>query len=355
MAPAPESRKRTAETQDDHSPEKKRQRTQPAHPIILSTVKPGTSTQSSPLITHDDLAKTGLRRSVALALEKVGFDSASPEAMESFVAMTDAYLSKIVEDVKTFANVARRSYPVPKDFEKTLKRRNLTTSALRPHRKPPIPRSKRLPKYEPLDIPDSTITDLPILCPELDGAADKAAKGYIPASFPSFPSIHTYKSTPEDVDNFTAADPLPADAAQSQAAGAAGGGNASSQTQTQSASLTQREIPRGDPKKIREAAAQEAKDGEQALRKLTRAAKVAKQREVWSTAQLDPTRRDRHQMWEALMVDLMQDGDKAKGKEPAKRVEIADHSMIVNAEERYYRREMPRTAAAKKVAVAGDL
>jgi hypothetical protein len=35
------------------------------------------------------LAKKGLRRGIALALQKVGFDSAAPEAMESFAAMAE--------------------------------------------------------------------------------------------------------------------------------------------------------------------------------------------------------------------------------------------------------------------------
>jgi hypothetical protein len=36
------------------------------------------------------LARTGLRRSIALTLEQVGFDSASEEAMESFTNIIEA-------------------------------------------------------------------------------------------------------------------------------------------------------------------------------------------------------------------------------------------------------------------------
>lgn len=39
--------------------------------------------------TSEDLGRDGLRRSIALTLEHVGFDSASPEAMESFTAMAE--------------------------------------------------------------------------------------------------------------------------------------------------------------------------------------------------------------------------------------------------------------------------
>ena len=39
--------------------------------------------------TTDALAKAGLRRSIALVLQKVGFDTATPEAFESFVLMAE--------------------------------------------------------------------------------------------------------------------------------------------------------------------------------------------------------------------------------------------------------------------------
>jgi len=115
------------------------------------------------------------------------------------------------------------------------------------------------------------------------------------------------------------------------------------------------EIPHGDPKKMREAAAKEAKAGEAALRGLMRASKIAKQKEVWLAAQQDPTHRERHTQWESVMKELIEDETKAKGKEtapwqmhgPQKRAEIADHAMIVNAERRFYRREMPRTGARR--------
>ena len=39
--------------------------------------------------TSEDLGRDGLRRSIALTLQHVGFDSASPEAMESFTAAAE--------------------------------------------------------------------------------------------------------------------------------------------------------------------------------------------------------------------------------------------------------------------------
>lgn len=231
----------------------------------------------------------------------------------------------------------------------------MTTASLQPHKKPPIPRSKRLPTWEPLQSNDPLDRELPILGDELDGAPDKAAKQYIPGSFPGFPSIHTYKYTPESVDAVTVTDDW-------------GAFNPDAQTQTLDGSqpsqpqrpLAPDEIPHGDPKKMREAAAKEAKAGEGALRRLMRASKIAKQKEVWSASQRQPERRDRYNMWEGAMRELIEEDTRSKGKEMVAaamqgdkgRFEIADHSMIVSTEKACYRQELPR-GGARKAAAAG--
>jgi hypothetical protein len=81
------SRKRPAEPDKDGA-DAKRQRVQPPS-TILSLGPLGSSPHSSTAATTDELANKGLRRAIALALEKVGFDSAAPEAMESFAAMAE--------------------------------------------------------------------------------------------------------------------------------------------------------------------------------------------------------------------------------------------------------------------------
>ncbi len=43
----------------------------------------------SSLVTPDELAKKGLRRSIGLVLEKVGFHSADAQAMEMFTQMAE--------------------------------------------------------------------------------------------------------------------------------------------------------------------------------------------------------------------------------------------------------------------------
>ncbi|EGO55923.1 hypothetical protein NEUTE1DRAFT_124233 [Neurospora tetrasperma FGSC 2508] len=376
LAMATDSRKRPVDAEGAQPSQPKRPKTNTSIRTILAVDAIGNSSKATTAPTPDGLAKNGLRRSIALALETVGFDGATSEAIESFTIMTETYLHSLTEEVKVFANAARRSYPIPKDFENTLKRFNLTPTALYSHRKPPIPKKQRQPVWEDLPLDAAIPTDLPVLDPELDGAADKAAKNYIPSSFPSFPSVHTYKYTPESVEAATTAQhSIMTDTqatvtmtqtqtmVESQAAAATAAVAAQQSqlpTKIPQRPLAPDEIPRGDPKKIREAAAKEAKAGEQALRRLMRASKIAKQKDVSATAQRDPSRRERYALWEAAMRELVEDDTKAKGREVAPasmhsqqgRVEIADHSMIVNAEKGYYRKEVARPGVRK---LAGEL
>jgi hypothetical protein len=369
-----ESRKRPAEASQNGS-ESKRQRIRSPQ-TILSLGQAGSSPCISVAATVDELGKKGLRRSIALALQKVGFESAEPEAMESFTLMAETCMqpevpwslsdlsnrftdfTSLAEDVRTFMNSARRPYPIPSDFDLALSRFNLTKTSLEPHIKPPIRKAKRRPVWEPLPINDPLDGDLPILGDELDGAPEKAAKQYIPGSFPAFPSIHTFKHTPESVAAVTVSEDWGAfnpDAPSQTLDG--------TQTQHQKPQrpLAPDEIPHGDPKKMREAAAKEAKAGEGALRRLMRASKIAQQKEVWSAAQRQPVRRDRYNLWETAMRELIEDETRSRGKEMAPsamhgdkgRFEIADHSMIVNSEKGCARQDLPRAGMRKAAAGHG--
>ncbi|KAK4175003.1 WD40-repeat-containing domain protein [Triangularia setosa] len=362
---ASEARKRTAEPIDHESPAK-RQRSEEAD--FNSAMEKLESLQISPSITHEEIARAGLRRAIALALNHVGFDSSAKDAMEMFTSMVEecrfcvSIIDRVVEDltmksdveslfetVKINANAARRSQPIPRDFERALKYFNLTTTALEPHKKNPIPRSRRIPTYDPIPEPDHIFVDMPVLGAELDGARDKESKLYIPKSFPAFPSIHTYRYTPETVETATVVEDWGSFASDTQSQTL----NGSQATPQPQRPLAPEEIPHGDPKKLREAAAKEAKAGEAALRRLMRASKIAKQKEVWTSAQSQPARRERHELWESAMREFIEDDTRASGKEVASgglhgekgRFEIADHSMIVNTEKRYFRHEVPRSGA----------
>ena len=266
-------------------------------------------------------------------------------------------MSSIFEQVHDLAAASRRTHANPTDFELILTRFNVTTLSLKPHLRPPVAKTKRAPEWTELTLKDTNDIALPILCEELSGAEEKGSKTYIPGSFPSFPSQHTYKYTPEDVAAVTVSDdwgPFNPDLPSQTIRGS----ETPSQSQAQGRPLAPNEIPRGDPKKLREAAAKEARLGEEALRRLMRASKIAKQKEVWSLAQRVPTRKERYNLWESAMREAIEDEPQEKGKSKETtaliashatmgRFEIADHSMIVNTEKKRSRRELVRPGARR--------
>ncbi|CAK7233841.1 hypothetical protein SBRCBS47491_008748 [Sporothrix bragantina] len=336
--------------------------------------------------SEDDQARQGLRRALILALDHVGFSSATSNALESFLLMTETYIQSIAEDVTRFALAGRRSQPIPPDFGLSLDRFNIGTSALRPHLRNPIHPSKRVQQpslTEPsegyhvdkfrrlLERSGSDYGDLPLLGDELSGQSEKESKSYIPSSFPAFPSIHTYRNTPIDVDTVTV-----------QGSGLRYDDGSMLLLPSEEATAEDRELGLGyaplldgtvrnrDPKRIREAATVEAKQAEEALRGLMRASKVNKLKEVRAAADRSSLNKKRYTLWEAAMRELIVDAKQqqqhksgavgpsqgidaspskaAKSAAAVIREEIADQSMMVNAEKMFHRKEIPRKA--RKVA-----
>lgn len=249
----------------------------------------------SPTLHH--IARCGIQRSIAMVLAHDGFQSASPEALESFTGAVETYLSSIIEEVKRFAISSRREAPIPSDFELMLRHHNLTISSLKPHIKGRLNNQDMTNRSENLITIDDTFNSLPLLGEELSGQPDKESKAFIPASFPGFPSTHTYRFTPQE-DRRTR-----------------------------------------DSKQIREDAAKSAQLGEDALRRLVRASKMRKQKEVKSLVERDSQGKERFRLWESTMKRFM-GGDRFR--EHADKVEIADHSMLVNADAKFSRREVSR-------------
>lgn len=224
-----------------------------------------------------------------------------------------------------------------------------------------------------LERRDSEYADLPLLSDALSGKPEKESKSYIPSSFPAFPSIHTYRNTPIDVDTVTV-----------QGSGLRYDDGSMLLLPSEEASAEDRDLGLGyaplldgtvrssDPKRIREAAAVEAKQAEEALRGLMRASKVNKLKEVRAAADRSSLNKKRYTLWEAamreLIVEAKQDPRKsgaaggpgaavngsqsldsspskaAKSAAAALREEIADQSMMVNAEKMFHRKEIPRKA-----------
>ena len=80
------SRKRLPESLGDEPTSKRRRTT--SDPIV-PLEKLDMQGPCSSIVTPDELAKKGLRRSIGLVLKKVGFHSADSQAMEMFTQMAE--------------------------------------------------------------------------------------------------------------------------------------------------------------------------------------------------------------------------------------------------------------------------
>lgn len=193
---------------------------------------------------------------------------------------------------------SRRERPIAPDFEAALQRHSVPISSLKPHLRNPIAQADLTPTYADSQLQDEdAYTTLPLLSADLSGQPDKEAKLYIPASYPGFPSRHTYSFTP------------PEDASAR------------------------------DSKKTREEAARTAQHGEDALRRLVRASKTRKQKEAKSLVERDDHGRERFRLWETMMKRFMSADSRG---ENTNALEMADHSMIVNGDTAFWRKEVAR-------------
>jgi len=301
MSPVNSKRASPSQSQSDSGfdePSSKRQRTDSISASTQTVEKHKESVKvSTQSRMFDDDPHQLLLRSIAMALEYVGFEAASPDALEAFFAEVDSYSTHFLRKVTTSMLSARRSQPTPLDFEYALSEFNLPGSSLEPHLRPPIPKAKTHIQLEamPMQEPPKT-TPAALLGVELNGELDKNQKHYIPKRFPSFPSKHTYKWTEKPSARET------------------------------------------DPRKIREEAAKAARQGEEALRRLTKVAKAGKEKDVKNAASKDPSSKERHEIWEKTMQEFsMGKRDLLAGKVE----EEDDRSMIVNADRRFYRKGPP--------------
>ncbi|POS85632.1 hypothetical protein EPUL_001174 [Erysiphe pulchra] len=246
----------------------------------------------------DDGPHRLLVRSVSLVLQHIGFTSATPEAMEAFCGAVETYALHLLSKVTTSMLSSRRSQPIPNDLQYALSEFDIPLLSIVPHLRPPVPTSKLLIKLEQSPAEELPVfTSDTLLGDELSGEADKKKKPYIPKNFPSFPSKHTYK-------------------------------------------WTEKESARSvDPRKIREEAAKVARQGEEALRRLTKIAKAANEKDAKKMASKDPRSKERHEIWESVMESLLS-GKNSSCNSPGKENndETISTSMIVNAERQYFRK-----------------
>ncbi|CAG8266988.1 unnamed protein product [Penicillium salamii] len=184
---------------------------------------------TEPAVQDDAHIDHLMTRAIGQTLKETGFDVAQPAALSSLCSATEEYVLRLSGFIRQSMLSSRRIQPIPNDFEHALKRANLDLNDLLPHLKP-APSDALAPQFLPSPPPENEITkSLPFLT-ALSSEDDRATRAYIPQHFPSFPSKHTYSA---------------------------------------SAVFIERD---GDPRKIRERAAEDGRHGEEALRKLASAA-----------------------------------------------------------------------------------
>lgn len=215
---------------------------------------------------------------------------------------------------------SRRTQAIPQDFLQSLHTHQLSLRALISHLDPPVsPSRSQFGLDEKEEQPELSFSG-----PELIGISDAQSRSYIPQHFPAFPSIHTYKATPE---------------------------------------IPKRER---DPRKIRELAMEEGRVGEEALRRFLCAGSDRIYTAVSKTTPVSKNIRSRRdELWKETMlatapelniqpqpgydhqgsVDKLKEGDfgiRAGGK--------GHLSSAVNADRRYWR----RSAATQPLSIGQD-
>ena len=141
-------------------------------------------------------------------------------------ALTLVDMRHLFGDVTRSMLSCNRTCPIPEDFLQSLHSHQLHLTSVVPHLNPPVPAEKSqivLPIDDAPQVMDNWQTSLDVF---LEDSSSERSRPYIPDHFPGFPSIHTYKATPD----------LPS--------------------------------AKANPRKVRELATEEARLGEAALRKL---------------------------------------------------------------------------------------
>ncbi|KAN0071756.1 Transcription factor TFIID complex subunit 8 C-term domain containing protein [Elaphomyces granulatus] len=181
-------------------------------------------------ITDESTVAHLMNQAIGRVLSDAGFCFADPVALNSLQNATEEFMLRLVSYVRQSMIASRRTQPIPPDFESALKRSLVNIEDLSSYIKP-------LKSVEPVQTlllsppPESNaFTTASLLDSPLNGEETHVRSPYIPKHFPGFPSRHTYQHTPV---------------------------------------FTEQEY---DPRKIRERATEDGRHGEEALRRLARAA-----------------------------------------------------------------------------------
>lgn len=206
---------------------------------------------------------------------------------------------------------SRRTQAIPQDFLQSLHSHQLSLRSLIPHLDPPVPASRSQFSFSA----DSTTQKEPVEPtfpgPALFGIADSESRSYVPNHFPPFPSMHTYKMTPEVPERVN------------------------------------------DPRKIRELAIEDGRTAEQALRRVLGAGSDSTYTNLLKKGAIPMiTLSRREKIWQETMLAVIQESDmrpqivdgdhdpgcRAPKKGAGNNSEGRYLSIAVNADKRHWRR-----------------
>ncbi|KAM5467125.1 hypothetical protein MauCBS54593_005747 [Microsporum audouinii] len=240
--PSQYSAKRPSVDADDASPAKKQRRTYHRYHCLQHPL--GFAAPGAEILNDSTSIDALLNASIARVLDEVGFDNIEPVVLDSFRNNVEEHMLHFLSYVRQSMASSRRVQPIPQDFEHALRYHSIRVDSLHPHltafQRAAQPSSPALATKSTLLTPPPEDNDeepvparnFAFLGPELNVKCGDPKTLYIPKNFPNFPSKHTYQETP--------------------------------------VYATKREA---NPEKIRERATEEGRLGEEALRKLTRAAR----------------------------------------------------------------------------------
>ncbi|KAK2747985.1 hypothetical protein FQN57_001576 [Myotisia sp. PD_48] len=318
--------KRESPDPNDSSTAKRQRRSYHRHHQLQIPFKSIPVTSESP--TNPVSVDQHLHASIARILQDVGYQDADPVAVNSLRNNAEEYILHILSYVRESMLSCRRIQPIPPDFEHALRYNYIPINSLQPHLKPLSAICS--PPFPPASVSDDVTSSLPLkdrksiesprktdakeydeitlpqdfafLGPQLNlMQVGQDANPYIPTNFPRFPSKHTYQETPVFV--------------------------------------TKRET---DPEKIRERATEEGRLGEEALRKLARAAKdnhfhggADQEKRLWGREN-----ENMESMFEKTLKALIKSGS-MRGTSPR------DLGPIVNSERVFWRKPGVRNTVAQ--------
>lgn len=106
-------------------------------------------------------------------------------------------MTRFLRNVQVSMLASRRTHAIPQDFLQSLHSHQLSLRSLIPHLDPPVPAAQSQFSLSADSTTQKGSFEPTFPGPALFGIADSESRSYVPNHFPPFPSMHTYKMTPE--------------------------------------------------------------------------------------------------------------------------------------------------------------